>query len=570
MTKFSPTEGGVMAGTLSALSSSQQTAPTQISQTRARANSSRLAQPLSVAMVAPEIAPYAKSGGLADVLGNLPQGLEKQGVRLTLIMPAYRTVLEGGLKLTEVDKRLVVPISGRMEEGTLLKAKLGKGITVYFIRCDKYFDREYLYGSPDGDYRDNAERFIFFARAALEVLRDDPPQILHCHDWQAALAIAFLRAQPDRYPELFSTKTVMTIHNLGYQGRFEEDEWHLLDLNVKFFHHSFLEFYGQINFLKGGLLFADKITTVSPSYAKEITTAEYGFGLDGVLAERKTDLAGILNGADYRDWNPKTDPFISSRYDQRGLEGKRACKVSLQRSFGLAVRPSVPLVAITYRFVAQKGLDLLADALEDLLARNVEFIFHGSGDAYYEELFRRMHVRYPKRVGVLIGHSEPMEHGIMAGADLALFPSHYEPCGLSQMYSLRYGTIPIARATGGLKDTIVDFDPNTGRGNGFLFGPLNRSALLGAMERALASFVRKGEWATLQQNAMATRFSWAQAAQGYLNVYGSLVDAQTAVENAGGTTAPTRRRSTRNLPIPKDLPPTTALDHKPAPAPRIV
>ena len=481
------------------------------------------ALPLHIAMASPEIAPFAKTGGLGDVLGFLPKALKQLGLRVSLIMPAYRSVLQGSFPLEDTGVRFSVPISDRREEGILLKTKAERDTTVYLIRADRYFDRDYLYGTPEGDYPDNAERFVFFARAVLEVLKLDPPAILHAHDWQSALAIAFLKAQPHLYPELSSVKAAFTIHNLGYQGLFSHLQWHLLNLERSFFTPRYLEFYGKINFLKGGLIFADAITTVSPTYAEEIKTAEQGFGLEGVFQERTGSLVGILNGADYDIWNPETDPFIAKGYGPQNLTGKRSCKANLQRRFHLIENPDIALIGMVSRLAAQKGLDLLEKALDGLLSRDLQLVLIGTGDKHYEEFFSKAPVLYPKRVGVRVAFDEPLAHKIIAGSDMFLMPSRYEPSGLTQIYSLKYGTIPIVRATGGLKDTIEEFDPKTGAGNGFLFGPYEVRDLLAAVDKALAIFYRKEEWATLIKNAMAADFSWEHSARLYLDLYQRLV-----------------------------------------------
>ncbi|MEK7354441.1 MAG: glycogen/starch synthase, partial [Chloroflexota bacterium] len=304
---------------------------------------------LSVAMVSPEAAPFARSGGLADVLGSLPVVLERLGLRISLIMPAYRSVLQGKFPLEDTGIRFAVPVSSHQEEGNLLKTTLGQAITVYFIRADKYFDRDYLYGTPEGDYPDNAERFIFFSRAALELLKLQPHHILHAHDWQSALSVAFLKAQPHLYPQLSQAKTVFTVHNLGFQGLFPAQDWHLLNLEESFFAPRYLEFYGKINFIKGGLVFADAITTVSPGYAEEIKTSEQGFGLDGILRERADSLTGILNGVDYDIWNPETDRLIAGTYGVDNLSGKKICKADLQLTFGLPRNPDIPVIGMVSR-----------------------------------------------------------------------------------------------------------------------------------------------------------------------------------------------------------------------------
>ncbi|MFC2006977.1 glycogen synthase, partial [Chloroflexota bacterium] len=304
---------------------------------------------LHVTLASSEIAPFAKTGGLADMVGSLSVALEKLNVRVTLIMPAYRSVLQGGFPVEATGLRFAVPLSNRKEEGSLLKVRTGSAVLVYLIQADKYFDRDYLYNTPEGDYPDNAERFIFFSRAILEILKLDPPSILHCHDWQAALAITFLRAQPYLYPQLALVKTIFTIHNLGYQGVFGQPDWHLLNLDREFFTLRYLEFYDRINFLKGAIIFADAISTVSPSYAEEIKTVEYSFGLEGVFQERASDLVGILNGADYGIWNPEIDPFIAKNYSLEDFSGKKNCKTDLQRRFKLVEEPLIPVLGMVSR-----------------------------------------------------------------------------------------------------------------------------------------------------------------------------------------------------------------------------
>jgi len=477
---------------------------------------------LHVVMASPEIAPFAKTGGLGDVLASLPGALERLGLRISLIMPAYRSVLQGGFPLEDTGINFTVPISNSREAGILLKTKMGGDITVYLIRADQYYDREHFYGTHGEDYLDNAERFTFFARSILGVLRHDPPAILHAHDWQSALSIAFLKAQPHLYPELSSVKTIFTVHNLGYQGLFDYLDWHLLNLEGHFFTPRYLEFWGKINFLKGGLVFADRITTVSPAYAEEIKTAEQGFGLDGVFRERAQDLVGILNGADYEIWHPETDPFICKTYGPESLWGKKACKAELQRTFGLHDDPDIPLIGMVSRLTSQKGFDLLEQAMDALLSRGTQFVLLGTGDRRYEEIFAEMPERYPGKVGVQIDFDDSLAHRIIASSDLLLMPSRYEPGGLTQIYGLRYGTIPIVRATGGLRDTIKEFDPKTGEGNGFVFGPYEVTEFLQALDRALELLQQKEKWAKLMKNAMAADFSWSRSARSYADLYQKL------------------------------------------------
>jgi starch synthase len=473
-------------------------------------------------MISPEIAPFAKTGGLADVVGTLAAALERRGHEVSLIMPAYRCILQGDFALEETPMRFSVPLASRHEEGAVLRAGLGKNISVHLVRADRYFDRESLYGTSAGDYPDNAERFVFFSRAALEILRRDPVDIAHCHDWQSALAIVFLKTQPERYPELASSRTVFTAHNLGFQGVFAASAWPLLNLDRSFFSPERLEFYGRINFLKGALLCADKITTVSPTYAREIMGKEQGFGLEGVLQRRAGDVVGILNGVDYGQWNPAVDPWIAERYTESNLAAKHNCKQSLQRALGLPARDKTPLLGMVSRLTAQKGFDLVEKIFDQLMARDLQMAILGAGEERYEEFFRRAGERFSKKVGVRVGFDEALAHQIEAGADIFLMPSLYEPCGLNQMFSLKYGTVPVVRAVGGLRDTVENFDPEQWTGNGFVFGPYEPPALLAAIDRALRAYRDKKAWTALRRRAMSKDFSWERSADAYGSLYRQL------------------------------------------------
>jgi 1,4-alpha-glucan branching enzyme len=479
--------------------------------------------PLQIVMICPELVPFAKTGGLADMVSSLAVALRSFGHQVRVMMPAYREVLEKGIA-RDTGIGFNVSIAGRSEAGALLTATLGADIPVYFIRSDRYFDRPFLYGTSAGDYPDNAERFVFFARGVLEVLRQlGPAHVLHAHDWQAAMAITFLKAQPELYPELASVRTMLTIHNLGYQGLFPPHQWGLLGLDQNLFTARHLEFYGQINFLKGAIVFADALATVSPTYSREIQTAEHGFGLEGVLKARAASLVGILNGADYEIWNPRMDRFIATNYGPGDLSGKRACKADLQKTFGLRVDPDIPLLGAVSRLVSQKGFDLLEGILDDLLQRGVQLVILGSGERKYQDFFQTAAQRNPGRLGVRIAFEDALAHKIEAGADMFLMPSLYEPSGLNQLYSLKYGTIPIVRATGGLKDSVVEYDPATGKGNGFPFDQYDGAAFLAAVDRALAVFRRKEQWRTLMRTAMTADNSWDRSAREYSNLYVNLV-----------------------------------------------
>ncbi|HET9917198.1 MAG TPA: glycogen synthase GlgA [Candidatus Binatia bacterium] len=474
-------------------------------------------------MIASEASPFAKTGGLADVLGTLSPALERLGHQVTLIIPAYRSVLRGEFALQETGMTLSVPVSDRQEPASVLQTTLGKSVTVYLVRADKYFDRDYLYGAPIQDYADNAERFVFFCRAALEILAAEPVDIVHTHDWQAALAIVFLKIQAPRYRATAGAKTVFTIHNLAFQGIFSHLEWHLLNLDSAFFTPQFLEYYGNINFLKSALVFADKLTTVSPTYAQEIMTPEQGFGLDGVLRQRAGDLMGILNGIDDNIWNPWTDPLIKHHYGGNSLTTKRRCKTALRQRLGLPDKPDTPIVAMISRLTAQKGFDLVEKIFPELIQRDLQFVLLGNGEPRYEQIFRDAALQYPERVAARIGFDERLAHEIEAGADLFLMPSHFEPCGLNQMYSLKYGTIPIVRAVGGLKDSVQDYDPENNSGTGLVFADYDAAAILAAIDRGLSAYGDKKNWTALRRRAMAMDFSWERSAQLYRDLYRTLL-----------------------------------------------
>ncbi|HEX7232175.1 MAG TPA: glycogen synthase GlgA [Candidatus Binatia bacterium] len=478
---------------------------------------------MKIALIASEVTPFAKTGGLADVLGSLSGVLEQLGNEIFVIAPAYSSVLRGGFALQETVFRFSVPVADRSVSAEVLQSFIANRVPIYFIRADQYFDREFLYTTPAGDYPDNSERFVFFSRAALELLRQQPVDIVHCHDWQTALIPVYLKTQTARYPETARAKTVFTIHNLGFQGIFGPGAWPLLNLDSSLFTPQFLEFYGNINFVKGALLFADKLTTVSPSYASEILTAEQGFGLEGVLRQRAGDLVGILNGVDYQIWNPWTDPFLTDHYGENSLSQKSACKETLRQIVGLPSGGDIPIIAMISRLTPQKGVDLVAGMLDALMTRGVQLILLGNGDTRYEEFFRAQMARFPAQIAVRIGFDNPLAHQIEAGADIFLMPSLYEPCGLNQMFSLKYGTIPVVRAVGGLKDTVQQCNVAASSGTGFLFGPYTSQALLAAVDECLMVYRNRTAWNALQRRAMEMDFSWNRSAKNYTDLYRQLV-----------------------------------------------
>ncbi|HUI27080.1 MAG TPA: glycogen synthase GlgA [Candidatus Kryptonia bacterium] len=478
---------------------------------------------MRVLMAASEAAPLVKTGGLGDVLGALPRVLAAHGVDVALVLPAYRAIDRAKFPLRPAGWSVSVPVSSRTVTAEVLTTDLPGGVPVYLPRADPYFDRDGLYG-PDGDgFPDNAERFAFFARAVLAIAEHlGAPDVLHCHDWQVAPAPAFVRADAARYRSLASTKTLLTIHNLAYQGRFWKHDWHLLNLDWRYFNFLQFEFYDDINYLKAGIVFADALTTVSRGYAREIQTPEYGWGLDGVLRGRRDALTGILNGVDYNEWNPEHDPHLAAHYTAADFTGKARCKAALQRAFGLPANGKTPLLGIVSRLAAQKGFDLLAAALPQLLAeRDVQLVVLGIGDAKYQQQLAGLATQFTPRVGVAFKFDDALAHQIEAGADVFLMPSRYEPCGLNQIYSLKYGTIPVVHATGGLDDTISNFDGRAG--NGFKFHEYTAAALLDCITRALAYYRQPATWRQLRRNAMAADFSWERSAEQYLELYRRLV-----------------------------------------------
>jgi starch synthase len=471
-----------------------------------------------VLFAASECVPFSKTGGLADVVGALPRAIAELGHQATVYLPLYR---QTQLKAPRtVIASITIPFDDRYRFCSVLDGGKLHGVQYYFIDYPPFYDRDALYGTPLGDYHDNPERFALYCRAVLEASKIlGVPDVFHCHDWQTALIPVLLRALYDEDPALGAVPTVFTIHNMGYQGVFSPDTLPLLMLPWDLFTITRLEFFGKVNFLKGALTYSDFITTVSRKYAQEIQTVEYGFGLEGVLRSRNPNVAGILNGVDYCEWNPAADPFIAAQYSPESLQGKQECRRDLLRCFSLDPESTAPVIGIVSRFAAQKGFDLIALASDRLAHLNVNVVVLGSGDKDYEDLFQRLVRQYPGRFAVKVGYDNQMAHKIEAGSDMFLMPSRYEPCGLNQIYSLKYGTVPIVRATGGLDDTIEPFDLRTGKGTGFKFHEYSAEALLSTMQAALNLFDKPKEWCKLMLNGMARDFSWTVSAREYLKVY---------------------------------------------------
>jgi starch synthase len=474
---------------------------------------------MHIAFAASEGVPFSKTGGLADVVGALPHALAALGHHVSVYLPRYRQT-----KLNDpqtVVRSLTIPFDDRYRFCSVATVAPQNGVRFYFVDYPPFFDRDALYGAAAGDYPDNAERFALFSRAVIEASKIlGVPQIFHCHDWQSALIPVLLRTQYAEDPALRDVSTVFSIHNMGYQGLFPPDTLALLTLPWDLFTIAKMEFFGQVNFLKGALVYSDFITTVSKRYSQEIQTTEFGFGLEGVLRDRAATVTGILNGADYNEWSPQSDRLIATRYSPGDLKGKSKCKQDLLAAFGLpSTDANLPVIGIVSRFAGQKGFDLIAQVMDRLAREELIVVVLGSGDKLYEEMFLRLSKQYPRKIAVKIAYDNVLAHKIEAGSDMFLMPSRYEPCGLNQIYSLKYGTVPIVRATGGLDDTIEHWNPRTGKGTGFKFSEYSAESLLLTIKEALRAFQDSNAWQTLMRNGMMKDFSWGASAKEYARVY---------------------------------------------------
>jgi starch synthase len=472
-----------------------------------------------VAIVGSEARPFAKTGGLADVLGALPSALARLGWDATLVMPRYRGVTGG----TRVDA-FPVTVGGLTFDVSVHQAPLSDGARALLVECPELYDRDAVYGSDKADYPDNARRFALLSRAALEwaARQAVPISVVHAHDWQAGLAPVYLRTRYRSHPVLGGTPSVFTIHNLAYQGVFESDWLPRLDLGWDLFTIDQLEYWGRISFLKGGINHADLVTTVSPRYAEEIQTPEFGCGFDGILRRRSDDLVGILNGIDTREWDPASDRLLPAPFNAADLKGKAAAKAAVLARFGLPADDRThgrALVGMISRMVDQKGLDLLFALADQLPTLDATLVVLGTGEARYQDFWTRLAAAHPDRVGVHVGFDEPLAHLIEAGADLFLMPSWFEPCGLNQMYSLRYGTVPIVREVGGLADTVRNYLPRRRTSTGFVFQDYTPAALLDVLGRALRLYAEPRKWLALQQAGMRQDFSWDRSAREYVKIY---------------------------------------------------
>jgi starch synthase len=481
---------------------------------------------MNVVFVASEAVPFAKTGGLGDVAGALPRALAKLGHSVAVFLPCYRRVWSAGVEIASTGMTLSVPIGARSVEATLYESRLPRSdVRVYLIDQPRYFDRDGLYGADGKDYEDNGERFIFFNRAVLEAiqaLRLDP-SVIHCNDWQTGLIPVYLKTIYQRAAALRATGALLTIHNLAYLGLFPHWDMALTGLDWHLYNWRQLEFHGKLCFVKAGLVFADLLSTVSPTYAREIQTPRLGSGLEDLLRYRRADLRGIVNGIDVGDWTPQHEPMLVAFYDADSVSlGKARCKAWLQRKAGLPERPEVPMFAQIGRLDPQKGWDLLAGVAESLLERDVQLVVLGDGHPKYHALLADLECRHPQKVWAYLGFADDLAHQIEAGADIFLMPSLFEPCGLNQLYSLAHGTVPIVRATGGLNDTVVDASQENlanGTANGFVFVEPTPRALAETIERALDLWPDRDTWLTLQRTGMTADWSWERSARDYAERY---------------------------------------------------
>jgi starch synthase len=481
---------------------------------------------IKILFLSPEAAPFSKTGGLADVAGSLPGALVRQGAEVLVVVPLYRVTREKDLDLRPtgltLPVRLCAQLLGVNVYGTAVEGRL----KVCFMEREDMFDRPNLYGNSGGDYYDNLERFSLYAHAALKLAEalSFRPGVIHCHDWQTGLVPPLVKGPYGTSETVGRVPTVFTIHNIGYQGLFPSEKLAVTSLSgADFYHAEGLEYWGNISLLKAGVVYATAVTTVSPTYSREIQTREYGRGMEGVLRNRKKDLHGILNGVDYGVWDPAIDRLIPCNYSPRHMSGKGRCKTSLMEEMGIAPAfREKPLLAMISRLDTQKGLDLLLEILDRLLEMELALLVLGTGEEHIQQGLKRAADRHAGKIGIEIGFNEGLAHRIMAGADLLLIPSRYEPCGLTQMYALKYGTVPVVRATGGLDDTIVAFDLQTREGNGFKFFEYAAGPFLREIQAALALYENKEIWDRLMANGMRADFSWDRSARTYLDLFRSI------------------------------------------------
>lgn len=476
---------------------------------------------MKILLASSEVHPYSKTGGLADMIGAMGKALAQAGHQVGVVTPLYRGIMERFPEIHRVDWKFDLPLGGKWVQAELWSLRPTDRLTVYFVHQPAYFDRAGLYNENGVDYTDNGERFIFFSKCVANLARYLPwqPEIVHVNDWQTGLVPAMILQQARAEGWGSPPPVCLTIHNLAYQGWFPRSAYDLANLPLEYFHAEGAEHFGQLNCLKAGIAFANAITTVSPRYAREITTEEFGEGLDGLLRKRQSRVKGILNGVDYDEWNPTQNPFLKQPYSLKHLAGKRANKVALQKEMGLPAKPNVPLFGTVTRLTEQKGVSIELGALEEMLNTNIQFVLLGSGEASYEHAFRRLAQRFPGKAAVRIGYDQGLSHRIEAGCDFYLMPSRFEPCGLNQMYSLRYGTIPIVRTTGGLDDTVMDASAEPRKATGIKFATYSAPALAKAIRKALVIYQNSKLLQLYRRNGMTYDFSWNRTVAEYEKVY---------------------------------------------------
>ena len=473
---------------------------------------------MKIVVIAAEAAPFAKAGGLADVIGSLPGALKRAGARPSLILPGYASIKEK-VQTTPVMRDVPMKFGDRIERFSVLSATDPHGVPMYLIDHPVVFGLRGIYGENGNDYPDNMRRFIFFSRAAVVAAAETiEPDVVHAHDWHAAAAPIAMRTENALRAKFERALSVFTIHNLAFQGIGKREDFALLNIDEKYYSPTYLEFYNHLNLMKGATVLCDGATTVSPNYAREVTTdPELGFGLEGVLRDKGANFVGILNGADYDEWDPARDRQIAETYTSAKPDGKRTCKRALRDSLGLAHREDWPIVGMVTRMTGQKGVDLLRDALDSVMSMDLQVVMLANGDPELEKFFKNAESRYPEKLRTTIEFNNTLAHRIQAGSDAFLMPSRFEPCGLTQMYAMRYGTAPIVRATGGLRDTVSEFDPATGKGSGFVFDKFNADEMVAAVRRMVHTFANRKAWKRLMKNCFAADFSWDRAARQYVD-----------------------------------------------------
>ena len=474
-----------------------------------------MSRKLKILLVSAEVHPFAKTGGLADVSGALPPALKRLGHDIRVIMPKYSCTAKAGKEMRNIKVDLDIP--GFSQKGALFQSELDDNVPIYLIEQAEHYNRKHIYGESGADYPDNVERFSYFCQAVLKAAKtiNFKPDIIHCNDWHTGLIPLYLKT--DSW--FAQTKTLFSIHNLGYQGNFPRSSLVTTGLDESLFHEEGIEFYGQVSFMKAGLMFSDTLATVSPAYSQEIQTPELGFGMEGILQKRSDHLYGILNGVDYSIWNPETDPLIPANFGSKSLSQKMRCRDDLIRMFSLRLNKKTPILCMITRLSEQKGIDLIMEAQDALNKWDVSLLILGTGEAQYETFFRKWSKERSDRIATALKFDESLGHRILAGSDMLLMPSRYEPCGLTQMYALKYGTVPIVHNIGGVKKSIQEFSNKTGKGNGFKFKSPNKNYFINSLQKALSCFNQTKTWEKLMRNGMAKDNSWEYSAKQYSRLY---------------------------------------------------